>query len=111
MRPPTPTPSSPPIATSSIQCQVTATNGGGNAIAINASSSNGSVYVEPSTGADPRIANTTDPGNAPPAGDSLSCSSGSTWANSPSFNYQWLRNGSADRRRHRQHLHGGNPRR
>ncbi len=79
----------------SIQCQVTATNGGGVAIAINAGSSNGSRYIEASTGADPRIANTTDPGIAPTAGDQLSCSSGSTWANSPSFNYQWLRNGTA----------------
>lgn len=77
----------------SIQCQVTANNAGGNAIATNAGSSNGSRYIEPTTGANPRIANTTDPGNAPEVGDVLSCTNGSTWANSPTFSRQWLRDG------------------
>lgn len=43
---------------------------------------------------DPAISNLTDAGDAPEVGDELSCSSG-TWSNSPSFSYQWLRNGAA----------------
>jgi hypothetical protein len=78
----------------SIQCEVTANNAGGNATAIAAHTTSRVLYVEPTTGANPQISNTTDPGNAPEAGDVLSCSDGSTWANGPSFSRQWLRDGA-----------------
>jgi hypothetical protein len=40
------------------------------------------------------ISNLTDAGDAPEAGDELSCSPG-TWSGSPSLAYQWLRSGAA----------------
>jgi len=42
---------------------------------------------------DPTISNLTDAGDAPETGDELSCSPG-TWSHSPSFGYQWLRDGA-----------------
>ena len=38
------------------------------------------------------MSNVTDPGNAPAAGDELTCSGG-TWTGSPVLDYQWLRSG------------------
>ena len=76
----------------SIQCRKTATTGSGVAVAY---SSPVAVTPDfPRASAAPAIANATDPGDAPEAGDELSCSSG-TWSGSPSFSYQWIRNGAA----------------
>ncbi|HEX5984708.1 MAG TPA: hypothetical protein VFY69_10920 [Solirubrobacterales bacterium] len=77
----------------SIQCRLTASNSDGSAIAFS-----GYVGVRPVlqaiTGEAVTLSNSTDPGVAPELGDELSCSPG-TWSGSPTFAYEWLRNGIA----------------
>lgn len=72
----------------SIQCRKTATTADGVAGAY----SNPVAITQdfPQASAGPAIADVTDL----EAGDELTCSSG-TWSGSPSFSYQWLRNGVA----------------
>lgn len=75
-----------------LQCRVTGSNADGNLVAY---SSPVPVYtVTAHTSEVPQVANVSDPGNAPEAGDELSCAPG-TWSGSPSYSYQWLRNGAA----------------
>jgi hypothetical protein len=75
----------------SIQCRLTATNAAGTAVYH----SFGTLIqaLRPIATADPVITNVTDPGNPPTVAEQLSCASG-TWSNSPTFTYQWLRNGT-----------------
>jgi hypothetical protein len=75
-----------------IQCRVTGTNAGGSAVAF--SSLTLIQALPPTASVNPAISNVTDPGNQPAVGDELSCSDG-TWTNSPTFAYQWLRDGIA----------------
>lgn len=77
----------------SLICRVAAANADGTTVSY---SSPKPVYNGPPTtalGEGPTISNVTDPGDAPEVGDQLSCSPG-TWSESPSFSYQWLRNGA-----------------
>jgi hypothetical protein len=68
-----------------IQCEVTGTNAGGTAVA---QSSNRIVNALPPTASvNPSISGTLA------IGATLTCNPG-TWANSPSFTYQWLRSGA-----------------
>lgn len=79
----------------SIQCRVTATNAAGSVVAFSGAGQFSVINALPPTAtANPAISNVTDPGNPPAAGDQLSCSDG-TWTNSPTFTYQWLRDGAA----------------
>jgi len=75
----------------SLQCRKAVSNGDGAAVVYSNSVSITLPYPQASSG--PAIANSTDPGDALEAGDELSCSSG-TWSGSPSFVYQWLRDGA-----------------
>jgi hypothetical protein len=74
----------------SIQCRVAVNNSNGTSLAY--SSPIGVTKAAPKAAANPAISNLTDPGSAPQAGDELSCSQG-TWSASPTFAYQWLRDG------------------
>ncbi len=75
-----------PDAGTAIQCEVSGTNAGGTAIA---DSFNTPVAAStPSATANPSISGT------PSVGETLSCDEGS-WANGPTFTYEWLRNGAA----------------
>jgi hypothetical protein len=74
----------------SIQCRVAVSNSNGTSLSY--SSPIAVTKAAPKASADPSISNLTDPGNAPGSGDELSCSQG-TWSASPSFAYQWLRDG------------------
>jgi hypothetical protein len=74
------------------QCRVTASNADGSAVAFSAA-----VPVHPApvfAATMPAISNLTDAGDAPEAGDELSCSDG-TWTGAATFGYQWLRDGTA----------------
>lgn len=71
-----------------IKCTVTATNSGGSVAAD--SNTVTPVAGPPVNSVAPVI--TTD--GTPTTGDTISCSSG-TWSGSPSFEYQWKRNGVA----------------
>jgi hypothetical protein len=75
----------------SIQCRVAVSNSEG--ISVGYSSAISISGIAPKASANPAISSLTDPGNAPEAGDELSCSQG-TWSASPSFAYQWLRDGA-----------------
>ncbi|HEX6152295.1 MAG TPA: hypothetical protein VFZ19_02130 [Solirubrobacterales bacterium] len=76
----------------SLQCRVTASNGDGTVLSFSPF-----VPVRPAlptvSGEGVKISNSTDPGVAPELGDELSCAPG-TWSESPTFAYQWLRNGA-----------------
>ncbi len=76
----------------SLQCRVTAANADGTVLAFSPFQP-----VRPTLPAygeeGVEIANSTDPPDAPEVGDELSCSPG-TWSGSPTFAYQWLRNGT-----------------
>jgi hypothetical protein len=74
----------------SIQCRVSAGTSNGTALAY--SSPIAVTKVAPRASVNPAISNLTDPGNTPQSGDELSCSQG-TWSASPTFAYQWLRDG------------------
>ena len=74
-----------------LQCRVKGTNADGAAVSFSSPMLIAGEF--PTATADPTISNLTDPGNAPEAGDQLSCSSGA-WSGSPSFAYQWLRDGA-----------------
>jgi len=69
-----------------LQCKVTGANAGGTAVAFTALKR--IEALPPTASVDPAITGT------PSVGNLLSCSNG-TWANGPTFTYQWLRNGSA----------------
>ncbi len=74
-----------------LECRVTLSNAEGTSVAYSESTS---IYsAVPKASANPTISNVTDPGNAPQAGDELSCANG-TWTGSPAFTRQWLRNGN-----------------
>lgn len=75
-----------------LQCRITATNSDGTVVGF---SNPVSVHPSPAfTTASPKLENVTDPGEAPEAGDELSCTEG-TWTDSGTVEYQWLRNGTA----------------
>jgi len=76
-----------------LQCLITGSNANGTALAY--SNVSVSIYkAAPKASANPAVSNLTSAGDATPAvGDELSCSEG-TWSGSPSFAYQWLRNGA-----------------
>jgi DNA-binding beta-propeller fold protein YncE len=69
-----------------IQCELSATNAGGAALADSAAQLIGARSPSPS--AAPAISGTAA------VGETLSCSPGA-WSNSPTFTYQWLRGGEA----------------
>jgi hypothetical protein len=78
-----------------VQCQVTATNASGVAVfttnAIAVSPSHGTALpAEEGT----RVHVPGEGSEDHPIGETLSCEPG-TWANDPTFSYQWLRNGTA----------------
>jgi len=75
-----------------LQCRLTATNVDG--VAVGYSEPIPVHPAPPLASSEPLVANVTNPGNAPVAGDQLSCSDGS-WTGTPTFSYQWLRNGAA----------------
>lgn len=80
-----------------IQCRVEATNAGGSAVDFSGGSFGGAFVITasaPTITGFPTVADITNPNKRPVVGDQLSCAPGS-WANSPSFSYQWLRNGTA----------------
>ena len=68
-----------------IQCALTASNAGGTRLLYSASSLIGAQ--PPSASADPSVSGT------PAVGQTLACAPG-IWFNSPTFSYQWLRNGA-----------------
>ena len=79
---------------SALQCRIVATNAHGTALAYNYNPV--LIYKEEAAkaSANPASSNLTSAGDTTPAvGDELSCSEG-TWSDSPSFAYQWLRNGA-----------------
>jgi hypothetical protein len=68
-----------------VQCRVAGSNAGGSAVAFSEK-----LRIEalpPTASANPVVSGT------PNVGSTLSCSNG-TWANSPTFTYEWLRNGA-----------------
>jgi hypothetical protein len=75
----------------SIACRVTATNGGGTGEAT----SNAIAVPAPPQPPQPAPGNTAPPSLPPSAqvGDTLSCDPGA-WSGSPSFSFQWLRDGT-----------------
>ena len=77
----------------SLICRLTASNSDGTVATFSGSRAVYPILPAVEAGAIPTIANVTDAGDAPEAGDELSCSPG-TWSGSPSFAYQWLRNGT-----------------
>jgi hypothetical protein len=74
-----------------IQCRVSGTSAGMTTVAF--SSRRLIEALAPTATAAPEVSNVTDPGESPEVGDELSCAPG-TWSNSPTFAYQWLRNGA-----------------
>jgi len=68
-----------------LQCGVTGSNAGGVSIAFSVKQR--IEALPPTASANPVITGTPEVGNA------LSCSNG-TWTNSPTFTYEWLRNGT-----------------
>jgi len=71
-----------------LQCQVTGTNAGGAAIAQSADKPISGLAPNTATAANgPTLTGT------PAFGNSLTCGAG-TWANGPSFSFEWLRNGT-----------------
>ncbi len=78
-----------------VQCRAIGSGAGGATIALSA---NKLIAGQPPTNsALPAISNATNPGNPPANGNEVSCSNG-TWTTvpaSPTFAYQWLRNGAA----------------
>ncbi|MBS1675991.1 MAG: hypothetical protein JST08_01270 [Actinobacteria bacterium] len=68
-----------------IQCQVTGSNAGGSAAAVSAVKL--AAALPPTASVNPGVSGT------PAVGETLTCNNG-TWANSPSFGYEWLRNGT-----------------
>jgi hypothetical protein len=68
-----------------VQCEVTGTNAGGAAVAQSANRLVNSL--PPTASVNPSISGTLA------TGETLTCNPG-TWANSPSFSYEWLRSGA-----------------
>jgi hypothetical protein len=74
----------------SLICRLTASNAAGAVVTFSGARAVHPVLPAIEDGTKPTITNLTDAGDAPEAGDELSCSPG-TWSESPSFTYQWLR--------------------
>jgi hypothetical protein len=79
-----------------VQCQVSASNADGAAIGTSAAE-----VVEPYEGKNPAIpgnssgnANGASVSGTPTVGQLLTCTDGGQWKGSPTFTYQWLRNGT-----------------